>query len=190
MWFNILKNELASKTGFSQLDFDNIVLEDDDCKRWLKGLYEIYEELYDLGFYCLMMGREPLVWKDDEITEDVACQIKEYLETQPYPMTVVYGRKGIITDNIYISYYVEDYFEFSIAFAKKGENLTNPSLRMHFGSSLRELTSPYDETEQDVYDGKTDLKKYYDGFKRICKYIGNESMWDKFKARLDIFGDW
>jgi len=32
MWFNILK-VLGTKTGFSQLDFDNIVIEDeDDCK--------------------------------------------------------------------------------------------------------------------------------------------------------------
>jgi len=33
VWRQILKAELASKTGFAQLDFDNIVIEDeDDCK--------------------------------------------------------------------------------------------------------------------------------------------------------------
>jgi len=39
MWFNILK-VLGTKTGFSQLDFDNIVIEDDDdCKkRWQKNV--------------------------------------------------------------------------------------------------------------------------------------------------------
>ena len=38
MWFNLLKAELASKTGYAQLDFDNIVEEEDDnCrKRWLQ----------------------------------------------------------------------------------------------------------------------------------------------------------
>ncbi len=37
MWFNILK-VLGTKSGFSQLDFDNIVIEDEDnCKtRWQK----------------------------------------------------------------------------------------------------------------------------------------------------------
>jgi len=36
VWRQILKAELASKTGFAQLDFDNIVIEDEDnCKtRW------------------------------------------------------------------------------------------------------------------------------------------------------------
>ena len=38
-WFDILK-VLGTKTGFSQLDFDNIVIEDDDnCKeRWQKNV--------------------------------------------------------------------------------------------------------------------------------------------------------
>lgn len=31
MWRQILKAELASKTGFAQLDFDNVVIEDEDC---------------------------------------------------------------------------------------------------------------------------------------------------------------
>ena len=38
-WFSILKNELASKTGFSQLDFDNIVIEDEtNCLKRLREL--------------------------------------------------------------------------------------------------------------------------------------------------------
>ena len=41
-WFNILK-VLGTKTGFSQLDFDNIVIEDDDdCKkRWQQLCQEL-----------------------------------------------------------------------------------------------------------------------------------------------------
>lgn len=43
-WFSVLKNELASKTGFSQLDFDNIVIEDEtDC---LKRLRELNSKLH------------------------------------------------------------------------------------------------------------------------------------------------
>ncbi len=42
MWFDILK-VLGTKTGFSQLDFDNIVIEDeDDCKkRWQQLCQEL-----------------------------------------------------------------------------------------------------------------------------------------------------
>ena len=38
MWKSILKSELASKTGYAQLDFDNIIEEEDDTcrKRWLQ----------------------------------------------------------------------------------------------------------------------------------------------------------
>ena len=61
---------------------------------------------------------------------------------------------------------------------------------MHFGADLLFSTD-------DVYEWNDKFKKYYDGFKRICKYIGNKSLWDKFKSRLDflsldpdIFGDW
>ena len=34
MWFNLLKAELASQSGYAQLDFDNIVEEEEaDCKK-------------------------------------------------------------------------------------------------------------------------------------------------------------
>ena len=45
MWFNLLKAELASQSGYAQLDFDNIVEEEDDnCKREWQRLAKKVED--------------------------------------------------------------------------------------------------------------------------------------------------
>lgn len=50
MWFNILK-VLGTKSGFSQLDFDNVVIEDDDdCKRRWEQMSDELSKLKIDGF--------------------------------------------------------------------------------------------------------------------------------------------
>jgi len=96
-WFEILK-VLGTKTGFSQLDFDNVVIEDeDDC---LKRLKELNRKIHQYGksystdtewgvtkfpdtkstFYDL--GKTLLTVADEvpEFTEEVACEILEFIK--------------------------------------------------------------------------------------------------------------
>tara|TARA_R110002012_G_scaffold313644_1_gene525391 strand:- start:1521 stop:2072 length:552 start_codon:yes stop_codon:yes gene_type:complete len=107
MWFNILKNELASKTGFSQLDFDNIVIEDeDDCKkRWQQLCQELegftisdteeyrvvsdkdgvrpYGGMHSTEFMAKDGSSKATLWLhydyDSEIPEEVYCKALEIL---------------------------------------------------------------------------------------------------------------
>ena len=44
-WFNVIKT-LQSKTGYAQLDFDNIIEEeDDDCKRKVKQIFDNFKNM-------------------------------------------------------------------------------------------------------------------------------------------------
>ena len=55
MWFDILK-VLGTKSGYAQLDFDNIVEEDDDnCYRRLQKVAENIKKLADREFEGLDM---------------------------------------------------------------------------------------------------------------------------------------
>lgn len=68
MWQQILKAELASKTGFSQLDFDNVVIEDEDnCKERLKQLAKKIENI-----------RLDILDKEIEIDEDKPDYLKYF----------------------------------------------------------------------------------------------------------------
>lgn len=68
MWRQILKAELASKTGFSQLDFDNVVIEDDNnCKERLKQLTKKIENI-----------RLDILDKEIEIDEDKPDYLKYF----------------------------------------------------------------------------------------------------------------
>ena len=95
-WFDILK-VLGTKSGFSQLDFDNIVIEDDDdCKkRWkelmdkirnptgidakykiLKGGTLVYLDEKDLDINIISVEYE----FDETIPEEVYCKALEMLK--------------------------------------------------------------------------------------------------------------
>jgi len=96
-WFEILK-VLGTKTGFSQLDFDNVVIEDeDDCLKRLKELNRKIHQYceskskdtemgmrknpkaritsYDIGKTVLTVNDEV-----PEFTEEVACEILEFIK--------------------------------------------------------------------------------------------------------------
>ena len=99
MWRQILKAELASKTGFAQLDFDNVVIEDDNnCKERLKQLakkienirldildkeIEIYADKPDyLKYYPKGTDEIGTVYHkfDDTLPEEVYCKAIELLK--------------------------------------------------------------------------------------------------------------
>ena len=98
-WFSILKNELASKTGFSQLDFDNIVIEDEtNCLKRLRELNaklhkytvdgqekEIRNNFSVMTRYLLYTASEAVhemqVYKEiPNIPEEIACALIEFIQ--------------------------------------------------------------------------------------------------------------
>lgn len=93
MWFDILK-VLGTKSGYAQLDFDNIVEEEEaDCKRKVKELVDRFSNLRFKGYKRrnLRDGRtihnKPNtrldIWHDfdDSFPEEVYCKILEFIKS-------------------------------------------------------------------------------------------------------------
>jgi len=79
MWRLILKNqELATTSLGGTLDWENEAIpdeRDDDCKKWLKGLYDLINKYADIGNKD-MYGEN--IFQSDRISENLACAIKDY----------------------------------------------------------------------------------------------------------------
>lgn len=97
-WFDIVK-VLSSKTGYAQLDFDNIVEEEEDnCKKRWQELMDKIRNPTGIGAKVLIGDRvtnvyldenpynNPIITEyvfDDNIPEEVYCKALEVLETNP-----------------------------------------------------------------------------------------------------------
>ena len=98
-WFNILK-VLGTKSGYAQLDFDNIIEEEkDNCKkRWQElmakirnptgiGAKALIVENYGTRVYLGDSPDEPSIRAeysfDESVPEEVYCKALEVLETNP-----------------------------------------------------------------------------------------------------------
>jgi len=96
MWFNILK-VLGTKSGFAQLDFDNIVIEDDDdCKKRWKELMDKIRNPTGIDAKYKILNEGTLVYLDEKdldiniisveyefdetIPEEVYCKALEMLK--------------------------------------------------------------------------------------------------------------
>ena len=109
-WFNILK-VLGTKSGFSQLDFDNVVIEDeDDCKRKVKKLIDRFSNLQFAGYkreqyetytvYSKPNARLRIEhYFDDSFTEEVYCKILEVIKSPTAEATEI----GYVAINKYFS---------------------------------------------------------------------------------------
>jgi len=134
MWFNILK-VLGTKTGFAQLDFDNVVIEDeDDCKkRWQQLCQELKEftipntetktEHDEMHYVYFINWEDSSLWLhydyDSEIPEEVYCKALEMLfdtsltnineeEIGNYSINKISWVKGIETGFAYVfNHYIE-----------------------------------------------------------------------------------
>ena len=83
MWRLILKNqELATTSLGGTLDWENEAIpdeRDDDCKKWLKGLYDLINKYADVGSWGVKSSvYGPNIFDSDRISENLACAIKDY----------------------------------------------------------------------------------------------------------------
>ncbi len=121
MWRQILKSELASKTDFAQLDFDNIVIEDDDtCEKKIRA---IANSLKSLDSYFRPKYK---VISDQE-------RYKIYEDSEGRRFGMIYRIEGNIPEKVYCrlleliksgsprAYYEERLDDFNIQFFDKTE---------------------------------------------------------------------
>ena len=74
-WFDILKNQVLSNTSLgSSMDWNNpeIIEEEDDCKMWLKGLFDILDDNLTQSNWGITFDHF------EKMPENLACAIKDY----------------------------------------------------------------------------------------------------------------
>jgi len=125
-WFDILK-VLGTKSGYAQLDFDNIVEEDDDnCYRRLQKVAENIKKLSDRGFEGLDMkatrndfytGSTILgaIYFNGFVVHEYSNFVKEGLDEEVYCglIDAIKSRKRVVSN---------DLFFFRYTFEKEGVN--------------------------------------------------------------------
>ena len=80
MWWGVIKNqELTTSQLGATLDWENEVISDekDDCKKWLKGLYDLINKYADISDEK-NSTYGPNIFNSDRIPENLACAIKDY----------------------------------------------------------------------------------------------------------------
>tara|TARA_R100000406_G_scaffold14674_1_gene9231 strand:+ start:3398 stop:4180 length:783 start_codon:yes stop_codon:yes gene_type:complete len=132
MWFDILKNAktVAQTQGSFDFEEEEIPEEDeqDDCKKWLKGLYDIMNKYQDIDYghpYANKRGPSENVIKLDKIPENLACAIKDFytennaheIDTSMASLRPYFEKHGVdekFINDIYIGTYFVDYFQVDI----------------------------------------------------------------------------
>ena len=195
MWEKILKvqvlgNKQRVKMGIKPLPKE----EDDDCKRWLKGLYDVFKkhEHQSIGWSATH------VFKSERIPEKESCAIKHYIENQHADKMNSYKHDF---ERIYYyrhknqsSPYGSDYFT-TIVFSfndslqmkvymgngNEGENDLAMNLQSSWSDLVEELTRWF-------YNGDRNLEKapMIGSVKEICKYINRKDVWTLFKVELAV----
>jgi len=191
MWFDILKvQSLATSQLGSTMDWENEEVpdeEDNDCKMWLEGLFDILDSYYDLtdSFGGITIDHF------EKMPENVACAIKDYYTTS------VSDSQQIMTDirpiepflkkhkvegnyTIYIDSYFADYFSF-VLYVKKDEDVI---IKVGHEASWENIAKlrPYNEAIFDeILNGKHMQTKYvFEYVKRYSKYINQPSVEEDF----------
>jgi len=193
MWEKILKVQVLGtkqrvKQGIKPLPKE----EDDDCKRWLKGLYDVFKkhEHESIGWSATH------VFKSERIPEEESCAIKHYIENQPADMInsykhnseqIRYYKHKNKANPFGSDWYTSIVFSFSASVEMvvgmgngyKGEN----DLKMNLLSSWPDLLK---ELEQWFYSGDKNKPPMIGAIKEICKYINRKDVWILFKGELAV----
>jgi hypothetical protein len=203
MWFNILKESKQTSRTMGSVDWEKEEIpdeEEDDCKRWLQGLYDVMNkhQATDTGHpYAYKKGPSPNVIKLDKIPEGVACAVKDYYTNignpedvdtnmiSPIPYLEKYGIKNHYLE---IDTYFEDYFSFDIYILERKDD----NILLHAGVNF----SWYDNGPfEDLWDyvrkqsshGDYYIKRFIAGKDdpsiKICNYVKDVT---DYLARPDI----
>ena len=177
MWEDVLKVQVLGSKQKVKMGIKPLPkAEKNDCIKWLKGLYDIFEKHHHPHLHIHNFA----TW--DKIPEHIACKIKNYLETQPaYQIDSEYysDNKGVdlYSDNVVgIQFHFQDYMIMYIDINLKERVLLmviNVTWREFFNKSLLDVENT-DWGEQTL-----------DTIKEICKYIGREDVWDYFIDYLE-----
>lgn len=129
MWFDILKDSKQVSRTMGSIDWEEEAIpeeEDDDCKRWLQGLYDVMNkhQALDKGHpHAYEKGPSSNVIKLDKIPEGVACAVKDFytnvrnpedVDTDMISPTPYLEKYGMEKYGLWINAYFQDYFSFDI----------------------------------------------------------------------------
>ena len=199
MWFDILKNAktVAQTQGSFDFEEEEIPEEDeqDDCKKWLKGLYDIMNKYQDIDYghpYAINKGPSQNVIKLDKIPENLACVIKDFytennvheIDTNMVSLKPYFEKHGVDEKFMYdthIGTYLVDYFQVDITID------SDDGIILHAGPSFswtwndgpfNELYyKTQNENEEKPYSKEVEerVKQFLKGedklSKRICGFI-------------------
>lgn len=219
MWFDILKNAktVAQTQGSFDFEEEEIPEEDeqDDCKKWLKGLYDIMNKYQDIDYghpYAYKKGPSQNVIKLDKIPENVACAIKDfYTETSNVyeidtnltdirPFFDKHGVEQFHHRDVYINTYFVDYFGVDITLVGRNDETVlhaGPSFSWKWDDGpFKEIWDKLDASEE-YHPRSKEVKEIIDKFisgehketKRICDFIKEFSEYINKPALKEYFID-
>tara|TARA_R110002167_G_scaffold95381_3_gene254072 strand:- start:1190 stop:1840 length:651 start_codon:yes stop_codon:yes gene_type:complete len=191
MWEDVLKVQIVGSKQKVKMGNIPIPTEDeDDCKRWLKGLYDVFKnnENESIGW-----SANP-VFKSERIPEEESCAIKHYIENQPadkidsykhnYEQIRYYRYKNKI-NRMGSDFYTSVVLRFDEAIimlvgmgnGDEGEQDLKMNLMSSWPDLLEELTRWF-------YIGDRNKAPMIGSVKEICKYINRKDVWELFKKEL------
>ena len=197
MWEDVLKVQIVGSKQKVKMGNIPIPTEDeDDCKRWLKGLYDVFKnnENENIGW-----SANP-VFKSERIPEEESCAIKHYIENQPADKIdsyhynqeqIRYYRYKNKINRMGSDFYTSVVLRFDEAvimlvgmgngyntgYSNGGEE----DLKMNLMSSWPDLIN---ELSKWLYSGDRNKPPMIGSIKEICKYVNRKDVWELFKKEL------
>jgi len=196
-WFTLLKVQVLDTVTDLNIDMEPMVEDNEDCIKWLKGLYDIFVKHKDADIGHPMarkQGPSDIYWNKDP-TEEEACDIKEYL-TSPkeagfmdHNMTPFKGNWKTSPVNILastplhtgsnkvnIGCYFTDYIELGIGVFDTGAG--DKYFNMDISAGWDKTFDSYEGLHEDV------VIKLNNAFLEIFKYIGQKVQYDYWREEL------
>ena len=182
-WFNILKEQKTiADTGitFTLPEEEPEESEDEDCIKWLKGLYDIFVKHKDADLSSQAVWQTQYQTWTNNPSEELACMIKKYLQNPP---------RGIVSsdehdDNgmwwewnfskretgqfVNLEFYFSDWAEATIS--------VGGAFRVSIGCEWRGIVGAATDWEA--------INKLNDAYLEIFKYIGDKGHYTYWRNSL------
>jgi len=201
MWFDVLKNAktVAQTQGSFDFEEEEIPEEDeqDDCKKWLKGLYDIMNKYQDIDYghpYAYKKGPTQNVIKLDKIPENLACAIKDFytennaheIDTNAVSLKPYFEKHGVDEKFMYdinIGTYFVDYFHVEILIDSDDGFLLHAGPSFSWGWNDGTFKKLYEKIETTL--NKNEERPYSKEVeKRVNQFLKGE---DKLSKRIGGF---